>query len=259
VTEAATAYRGEVVHKRSRPKRHALRYKVFSVLFDLDRLDDLDRDLRWFSLERFNLFSLRRSDFGPKDGSDLAAFARRRARAAGITEPIAHVRLLAYPRILGYAFNPLAVWFLDATDGRCLMLIYEVRNTFGEHHFYEVTEPAAEPKEPVMHHAADKAFYVSPFNDVSGRYRFSVRPPEETVFTGVSLSDAEGGLVTAYFQGERAEFNDAVLVKLALEYPLMTAKIIAAIHWEALKLWLKGIPLTLKLRRKREGHRPAPR
>jgi DUF1365 family protein len=252
------AYRGAVVHKRSRPRRHALRYSVFSVLFDLDALEDLDRSLKLFSLDRFNLFALRRADFGPRDGSDLAAFARRRAKARGISEPVARVRLLAYPRIFGYAFNPLAVWFLEAADGRCLMLIYEVRNTFGEYHFYEEPYPQ-KASDGTLRHGANKAFYVSPFNDLSGRYRFAVRPPGEAVFTGVTLSDPEGGLVTAYFSGEREALSDATLAKLALEYPFMTAKIIVAIHWEALKLWLKGVPLTLKLRKQREGRRPAPR
>ena len=159
-------YVGDVVHKRVRPKRHRLRYSVFSMLVDLDRLEAMDEKLRLFSLNRFNVFSMFEKDFGPHDGTSIAAFIRRRAGAAGLDE-VARIRMLAYPRIFGHAFNPLTVYFLEDADGRTLMLIYEVHNTFGEHHFYEAR---VDGQEGALSHVAKKAFYVSPFNTLEGSH-----------------------------------------------------------------------------------------
>jgi DUF1365 family protein len=244
-------YVGEVVHKRSRPRRHALRYRVFSMLVDLDRLDSLHEKLRLFSLNRFNLVSLFTGDFGPRDGSSIAAFIRRKAAAAGVAE-VSRIRMLAYPRLFGFAFNPITVYFCEDAAGVVNFMAYEVSNTFGEHHFYQAS---VQPAAGQIHHEAGKAFYVSPFNTLEGVYRFSVRPPDEEVFLGITLSDAQGGLLTAYFKGEQRPLSDATLLKLLLAYPFMTAKVVVGIHWEALLLWLKGVPPTLKLRRQSKRRR----
>jgi len=238
-------YVGDVVHKRSRPKRHALRYRVFSLLVDLDHLDRLDKSLRLFSLDKFNLVSLVTKDFGPRDGSSLASFVRRKAASAGIDD-IAKIRMLAYPRLFGYAFNPITVYFCDDASGATRFIAYEVSNTFGEHHFYQAIVDVAGP---AIQHQAKKAFFVSPFNTLDGNYRFSIRPPAENVFLGITLSTDEGGLLTAYFDGARRQLTDFTLLKLLLAYPFMTAKVMFGIHWEALRLYLKGVPMTLRYRR----------
>jgi uncharacterized protein len=254
--EDGAIYVGIVAHKRARPKRHSLRYNVFSMLVDLDQLESIDKTLRLFSLERFNIFSLFARDFGPRDGTSLAEFIRRRAASAGIGA-IARVRMLAYPRMFGFAFNPLTLYFCEDEADETVFLVYEVRNTFGEHHFYQARVDAA--PDGSIAHDAKKAFYVSPFNTLDGTYRFSVRPPGERVFMGITLSDLDGGLVTAYFSGQRQPLTDFTLAKLMLAYPFMTAKVMLGIHWEALLLWLKGVKPTLGLRRERRDHGAVPR
>ncbi len=207
-SEDGALYVGAVVHKRLRPKAHSLRYGVFSMLVDLDRLDELSRRLRWFSVGRFNLFSLYPIDFGPRDGTPLAAFARQRAAAAGLDMPIARVRMLFYPRILGYAFNPLTVYYLDDAAGQTLMLVFEVHNTFGERHFYDAADRRAEAGRISL--TLPKAFLcVAVQHAQTGRYRFTIRLPDAEVFTGIVLSDDEGPLVNAYFAGARQALTDA--------------------------------------------------
>ena len=181
-------YVGDVVHKRSRPTPHVLRYRVFSMLVDLDRLDDLHRQLRLFSLSGFNLVSLVTRDFAPRDGTSIAAFIRSKAETAGV-DGIARIRMLAYPRLLGFAFNPVTVYYCDDAAGAARFLAYEVSNAFGEHHFYaaRIDNAGAE-----IHHDAKKVFFVSPFNTLEGNYRFAIRPPREQMFVGITLSTQEG-------------------------------------------------------------------
>jgi uncharacterized protein len=240
------AYEGVVFHSRLRPKSHAFRYRVFSLLVDLDELTELDRRLRLFSRNRWNLFSFRDRDHGIGDPTSLIDWVHERLRTIGIAIPGGRIALLCYPRILGYVFNPLSVYFCRRADGTLAALIYEVHNTFGERHAYVL--PVEGEVGSALRQACSKAFFVSPFNDVSGHYTFTVSPPADTVSIHIDQGDSAGPLFRAGFSGRRSELSDRTLLHLALRYPLMTIKVIAAIHWEAIRLLLKGVPLRLRAR-----------
>ncbi|MEM9734112.1 MAG: DUF1365 domain-containing protein [Pseudomonadota bacterium] len=234
-------YRGEVIHARLRPVAHKLRYRVFSLMMDVDRLEEEAARLRLFSLERFNLFSLHRHQHGHRDGRTLSQFAWGQVARLGLTGEVERITMLFYPRLLGFAFNPLTVYFCLGKDGAPRAMIYEVRNTFGENVTYVLK--AGDPHGRAWTHGIDKSFYVSPFNEVEGDYTFHVTRPDEDMTVGVALKTDGAPLIRTHFRGHRHALTDGALVKAFFAYPLMTLKVVAAIHWEALKLWRKGLRL----------------
>ena len=243
---SSAIYVGHVVHQRHRPKKHYLRYRVFSLLIDLDELPALNR-LKWFGHNRRALFSFRDADHG--DDLPLRDWVNQKLAGEGLG-PASRVRLLCYPRILGYVFNPLTVWFCDDASGRPLATIYEVHNTFRERHSYVLPASAAQ--------AADKAFYVSPFIDMDCRYEFHLTPPGDKVRIAINETQDDQPLLYAAFTGDRQELTDAKLMRLFVTHPLMTFKVTASIHFEALRLIAKGIRIRWYTNRKtRQQPRPA--
>jgi uncharacterized protein len=233
-------YAGTVMHRRWKPKRHRLRYGVFALLVDLDELADLK--LKLFSHNRFNLFSLMDRDFAAGDGTALRPWVEAQLARAGLETRDIRISLLCYPRILGYAFNPLSVFFCRrARDSALIAMLYEVHNTFGERHCYLIP---AEPNGASVRQECDKAFYVSPFVGMQARYRFQILPPAERVAIVINETDAEGPLLDASFVASRVPLSDGKLLSLLARHPLMGLKVIGGIHWEALRLWLKGVTLT---------------
>ncbi|MEL7228490.1 MAG: DUF1365 domain-containing protein, partial [Pseudomonadota bacterium] len=187
--ERGSLYHGEVIHARLRPVAHKLRYRVFSMMMDVDRLEEEAARLRLFSLERFNLFSLYSRQHGHRDkngdGRALSKFAWGQVAKLGLTQEVERITMLFYPRLLGFAFNPLTVYFCLDHDGAPRAMIYEVRNTFGEDVTYVLK--AGAPRGRAWTHGIDKSFYVSPFNVVEGDYTFHVTRPDEDMTVGVAL------------------------------------------------------------------------
>jgi DUF1365 family protein len=236
-------YTGFVTHQRLRPTRHRLRYRAFWMLLDLDELPGLNKQLRWFSHNRFNLLSLHERDFGSGAKSGLRGQVAAHLAAAGIDIAGGTIQLLCMPRVLGYVFNPLSLYFCHRPDGGLAAILYEVTNTFGERHTYLI--PVAQTA-GIVRQGCAKRLYVSPFMEMAMSYDFRVRPPGRLIDVAIDARDAEGMVIATALHGRRAALTDAALLRVFLGFPLLTLKVIAAIHWEALRLWLKGMRITLK-------------
>jgi uncharacterized protein len=241
--DAAALYLGDVMHARLKPIGHRFSYRVMSLLIDLDRLAEADQQSPLFGVNRAALYSFHEADHGARDRSSLRAYVQRCAAERGIDLTGGRVLLLCYPRLLGYTFNPLSVYFGYRADGELALLIYEVRNTFGEIHPYILPVTSGEISDAGVRQQQDKQFYVSPFIEMAMRYHFHVRPPDARVQLRILETDSEGPLLAATFNGSRRALSTIQLLRAFFAFPLVTLKIMAAIHWEALRLWLKGARL----------------
>lgn len=240
----AAIYEGVVIHRRFAPKPHALRYRMFMAILDIDRLDIVDRRLRFFSRNCFNLFAFHDRDHLPIDapaGQTLRGMVEHHLAQADVTLEGGAIRLLALPRICGYAFNPLSVYFCHRRDGGLAAILYEVNNTFGQRHTYVI--PVEPSGSRCIEQRCRKVFYVSPFLDMDMTYDFRVDPPDARI--GVAVDGSQDGrrLIAASFAGRRRPLTDATMISCLFRYPLVNLKVVAGIHWEALKLWAKGTGL----------------
>ena len=236
---ASCLYLGEVMHQRLRQVVYRFTYKVFSLCVDLDELPALHRRLRFFSHNRFNLFSLHDRDHGPRDGSALRPWLERLLDARGIALDGGRVQLLCFPRVLGYVFNPMCVWYCRHRNGSLRAVVCEVRNTFGGMHHYVLTA-GGRPMDWRAEYRARKVFHVSPFIQPEAEYRFHFQKPGQRVRVFIDERVDGAGLLKASIGGERLPLTDAGLLRMFLRLPFMTFKIIAMIHWQAVKIWLKG-------------------
>lgn len=233
----SSLYVGSVMHHRLRPRPHRLRHRVFWMLLDLDELDALAKRSYLFSHNRFGIFSLHDADYGEESGRPLRQQVEAHLQQAGI-EDVGRIQLLTMPRILGYTFNPLSVYFCRRADDSLAAILYEVHNTFAERHSYLI--PVEDETADIIEQRCAKAFYVSPFLDMAIRYVFRVQPPADKVTVAIRGEDDEGPIIAASLSGQRRRFTDAALLRLLVTHPLLTLKVIGAIHWHALRMVLKG-------------------
>jgi DUF1365 family protein len=227
-------YTGYVAHHR--PGKHRLRYPVFMLALDLD---DVPRGLKLFAHNRRALMALRDHDHAGRIEAPIKPQIDAKLRDAAIGWRGGRIVLLTMPRLFNYVFNPLSVYFCYRRDGVLAALVHEVSNTFGESHFY-VLPPRIAP-DGVVTQSCDKDFFVSPFLENDLTYDFRITPPGEKVVVAMTVKRGDTVALTASFAGERRDLNDAQLLRVWLGNPLMTFKVIAGIHWEALKMWLKGV------------------
>ncbi|MEO1544264.1 MAG: DUF1365 domain-containing protein [Pseudomonadota bacterium] len=241
---------GNVVHKRLRPKPHAINYPVFSLLLDVDRIDETAEKVRGFARNRFAPLSFYDADHGAGDSKSVSEHAGELFRNGGISSGNARVFLLCYPRVFGYVFNPLSVFYAFDANDQLVGLIYEVNNTFKERISYVVPsgpqlKDATGQNAPqrVYAQSCAKRMFVSPFAAGTGSYGFRISHPSDGVLVGVSFRDPDGPLLKTHFKAQTEPLTSAALVRALLRTPLMTLKVMAAIHYEAAKLWIKGVPL----------------
>ena len=235
-------YTGTVIHKRFKPKIHSFNYKVFSLLIDLSELDLLDKNLKLFSYNKFNIISFYDLDHGPRDGTSIKQWIIKNLKDIGINNSKIQIKLLCYPRIFGYVFNPLSVFFIYDQNSKLISILYEVKNTFGEQHTYIFKTK----DDKIIINNCSKKFHVSPFIEMECYYNFRVLKPADKISVIIDQSDKDGKLLYASQDGNLRELNEKNLLISFISHPLMTFKIIAAIHYEALKLWLKGIKIVKK-------------
>jgi DUF1365 family protein len=242
-------YECTVMHQRLMPQRHAFTYRVFMFSVDLDDLPALGKRLRFFSHNRFNLFSIDDRDhveLGSQSG--IRANLTEWLAARGVDCPAdGRVRLVTFPRVLGYGFNPVSFYHVTACDGRTIAVVAEVVNTFREMKLYLID---GEPEDGVWHRRVAKNFYVSPFSDPGMEFDFRILIPGEKLQVEIdNYAEGERTLLSV-LKGERRELSTSRLMYYAVKYPLLSFRIIMLIHWHAFLLWMRGVPFLRKSERR---------
>ena len=229
-------YKGFVTHRRFKPLRHYFSYKTFSILFDLTELEDLHKKIGIFSFNRFNIFSFYNKDHGSRDGNDLTEWVKVNLKNYNLNFNVSKIKLLCFPRVFGYVFNPLSIFY--CYDGNVLKaILYEVKNTFNEQHTYVFP---VNNSSKIITQQCNKKFYVSPFIGMNTFYNFRLTEPDKSIKILIKQTDKEEKVLVACQIGTRQIMSLKQLLINLFIHPMMTFKIMISIHYEALRLWKKG-------------------
>lgn len=241
-TPAASLYFGKVTHARLKPKLHRFNYNIFSLVIDLDNYLEARKKSRLFSINKSGVISFHEKDHGPRDGSSLRDYIDKLLSDGNINKP-AKILLWCNPRVLGYTFNPLSIYFCYDDKDNVIALVYQVNNTFGQTHSYVAKVSENQKASPSIRNSAEKQFYVSPFLDMNLRYDFRIQPPEKALKVRILEHDETGPILSATFSGEYRKLSTRNLIAGMFKTLGLSWKIITGIHFEALILWFKGIKL----------------
>jgi DUF1365 family protein len=250
MTTTPTLAFGSVRHARLRPAAHRFAYRSFFLRLPLRAMAAGTRLPRGLTWNRPGLFSLRDTDHG--DGRSMLTWVDSLLARAGIDDARGEIWLHTFPRVLGYVFNPVSFWLCHRDDGALRAVLCEVNNTFGERHCYLLAHDDATPLRWGEELAATKAFHVSPFCDVRGRYRFRFMlggtgaDGAARFIARIDHDDADGPLLQTSIEGRLAPLTSGALLRAFVGYPAFTFGVMARIHWQALKLWLKRVPFYRK-------------
>ena len=245
--------RGRVFHKRFRPVEQQFSYSIFFLRVPLSRLHELGN--RWLSRDRFNVMSFFTRDYGPRDGTDLDKWMRALLLREGIDKADGEIVLQTFPRLLGYVFNPISVWYCFDTRGQLRAALAEVSNTFGERHNYLLAHADQRPIVAGDWLTSRKVFHVSPFCDVKGHYRFRFEQIAGRAYAQIDYydtsdamdaTDEAGKLIVTTMHGSAEPLTSRAALLAFVSHPLMTFAVVARIHWHALKLWLRHVPFFSK-------------
>jgi DUF1365 family protein len=236
-------YECVVMHRRLQPKRHEFVYRMFLFLFDLEELTEIERRIPFFSVNSPNLYALRNEDYFQFHSRGIRKNLETFLATQNFTTPIARVRLLTLPRLLGYTFNPISIFFCFDAEGRPATSVVQVGNTFGELKPYLVPTT---PDAAGFHIRVPKNYYVSPFSELDLVFDFRFDTPGERLRVLIDDWRGDEQVLLSALTGQRLELDAWNLARLSIKYPLVTLKVIFLIHWEALRLWRKKIPFRMK-------------
>jgi len=236
-------YSGLITHKRFKPKKHFFTYKIFSLLIDLSEVEELEKNIKFFSYNKFNILSFHNIDHGPRDGSPLINWVKKVLANSKINIDNGKIKLLCFPRFFGYVFNPLSIFYCYNKNSKLKAVLYEVKNTFNEQHTYIFRSKSSSN---LILHKCKKKFYVSPFIEMKTFYNFRLSKPKSKINILIQQSDLKGPLLIARQTGKRIKLTSQNLLFQFITHPLMSFKVILAIHFEAFKLWIKGVKLVKK-------------
>lgn len=241
--QASCLYECTVMHRRLHPRRHEFVYRIFLFLLDLEEIPNLTRDVPILSAGEPNLYSLQNGDYFQFHSRGLRANLETFLETQNISTRPARIRLLTLPRLLGYTFNPISIFFCFDSENRPLTSVVQVGNTFGELKPYLVP---LDESGTGFHMRVPKNYYVSPFSPLDLSFDFDFRNPGATLRIAIDEYQGDQKILISTLTGKRTELTTSNLARLSLAFPLVTLKVIFLIHWEALRLWLKGIPFRIK-------------
>jgi len=231
-------YSGQIIHKRFKPKKHFFSYKTFSLFLDLSEINKLEKKINFFSYNRFNILSFYDIDHGPRNGNSLTKWVKKILEKKRININSGKIKLLCFPRFFGYVFNPLSIFYCYDKNSALKAVLYEVKNTFNEQHTYVFR---SKNSSNLIFHKCNKKFYVSPFIEMKTFYNFRLSKPKNNIDILIKQTDVKGPLLIARQVGKKISLNSKNLLYQFLKHPLMSFKVIVAIHFEAFRLWIKGV------------------